>query len=207
MRQAVAGGCAENKGTLALDWGVAALISVCASAAHAKYAKDKTACVSHLQPLAFALGLKCVAMARLVGQLACLSLTVQLATSLPLSGDTVGLQLQYHYNFQLQHIDTSSDSLAAHAGLTASVTAAHVAHDFLPESNVDISPGNALWEITVADVQPQEADGARVLDRDMDYSALSLPVYVELNLQTGAIAHVWASAEDDKQVSTNNEQE
>jgi len=139
-------------------------------------------------------------MARLLWQLCCLAAAGQLAAALPLSGDTVGLQLQYHYNFQLQHIDTSSDSLAAHAGLSASVTAAHVAHGSLPENNVDISPGNALWEVKVADVQPLEADGARVLDKDMDYSALALPMYIELDLNTGAIAHVWASSDDDKQV-------
>lgn len=142
----------------------------------------------------------CTAMVRLLWQLGCLAVAGRLAASLPLSGDSVGLQLQYHYNFQLQHIDTSSDSLAAHAGLSASVTAAHVAHSALPESNVDISPGNALWEVIVADVQPLEADGARVLDKDMDYSALALPVYIELDLTSGAIAHVWTSAQDDKQV-------
>jgi hypothetical protein len=140
-------------------------------------------------------------MSRFSEWLVCLAAVAGLLTAaLPLSGDTLGLQLQYHYKFQLQHIDTTSDMLAAHAGLTASVTAVHVAHETVPGTTIDISSGNALWEITVADVQPQEADGARVLDKDMDYSALSLPLYIELNPASGAIEHVWTSAEDDKQV-------
>ena len=138
-------------------------------------------------------------MARLIGAVLAAAGAAVVA-GLPLGKDAQGTQLQYEFAFNLQHIDTTTGSVAAHAGLTASVSAAHVHHTAPGLADVGVAKGNGLWEVTVADVSPSESAGVHVMDPDMDYSALSLPVYIEVHGTTGGVQAVWFHPEDDKQV-------